>query len=126
MLYVQLFLMSGEDFRRIKTAKHVLNADRYCEVYHTRQTSPFTHVNTISPLRNATVAVKVSKSQHRIGGKCGATTAAYSEGTVCELAGTLNWPLTSSTAKVKNEESYTLHRPTQKKNGQTFNLQVTT
>ena len=81
MPYVQLFLKTGEYFRRIKTAKHVLNADSSCEVYHTRQTSPFTHVNTLSPLRNAAVAVIVSKSHHRIGGKCGATTAPYPEDT---------------------------------------------
>ena len=118
--------MSGEDFRRIKTAKHVLNADSSCDVYHTRQTSPFTHVNTLSPLRNATVVAKVWKVHHRIGGNCGVSTAPYSEGTGCELAGALNWPLSSSTAKVKNEESYTLHPPTHKKNGQNFNLQVTT
>ena len=82
--------MSGEDFRRIKTAKHVLNADSSCEVYYTRQKSPFTHVNTLSPVRNATVGVRVSKAHHRISGKCAATTALYSEGTGCELAGALN------------------------------------
>ena len=32
-------------------------------------------------------------------------------GTGCEVAGVLNWPLTSSTAKVKNEESYTSAPP---------------
>jgi hypothetical protein len=30
------------------------------------------HVNTLSPLGNATVAMKVSEAYMRIGGKCGA------------------------------------------------------
>ena len=47
----------------------------------------------------------------RIGGKFGASTASYSVGTGCEMAGALNWPHISSTAKVKNEERYTSTPP---------------
>jgi len=43
------------------------------------------HVNTLSPLGNATVAVKVSKRICTWAGKDGASTGLYLMGTGCEL-----------------------------------------
>jgi len=47
-------------------------------------------MSTLWPLGNATVALKVSEVYLRIGGKFGASTASYSVGTGCEMAGALN------------------------------------
>ena len=48
------------------------------------------YVNILWPLGNATVALKVSEVYLHIGGKFGASTAPYSMGTGCEVAGALN------------------------------------
>jgi hypothetical protein len=65
MLYVQHFLMSGVDFRRIKTTKHVLNADNNvkCITLGKRLLLlRLCHVDRLGPLGNVTVAVKVSEA----------------------------------------------------------------
>jgi len=56
--------MSGEYFRGIKSAKHVLNADNSREVYHNRQTSSF--AQTI-PFQHSFAAGKCHRSGESFG-----------------------------------------------------------
>ena len=91
-MYAQFCLKSVEDFLRMKSAKHVLNADISCGVYHYRQTSSF--AQTI-PCQNTLAAGKYHGSGESVGaylhtgGKGGASTAPYPMGTECEVAGAL-------------------------------------
>jgi hypothetical protein len=83
------------------------------------------HVNTLSPLRNATVAMKMSDAYLSIGGKCGASTAPYSVGTG------VKWPELSTDHSPDPQLRLILKRaiplhPHTHRDIFTFNLHVTT
>ena len=83
------------------------------------------HVNTLSPLGNATVAVKVSEAYLRIGGKCWVSTGPNSVGTVMKWSELKPDHSSHPQPRLRMKRATPLH-PHTHRNKFTFNLHVTT